>query len=234
MVKYNVDTIKLYLARIGEGYYTVKDFRLHRNDKPLGTVGKNGYLSHSVIGGSIYAHRLMFAYYYGLDELLKYESINHIDGNKLNNNPSNLEGMSLAENSKHQWEIGLANRGSDCSYTVLSDQEVKQIKKMLKLKYSQAVIAKHFKVHRSTILSINLGHNWAHIILDMSVEIPNIPKNIERETGRFFTDDDIAFIRNSIVNGTHTRKELAEIYNISYSVIRKYTKFLRPYNTKEE
>ena len=34
-------------------------------------------------------------------------SINHVDGDKLNNHPGNLEWVSLAENTRHQWGMGL-------------------------------------------------------------------------------------------------------------------------------
>ena len=36
-------------------------------------------------------------------------SVNHKDGNKLNNHADNLEWISLANNTRHQNEIGLAN-----------------------------------------------------------------------------------------------------------------------------
>lgn len=35
-------------------------------------------------------------------------SINHIDGSKENNLPANLEWVSLADNTRHQWGMGLA------------------------------------------------------------------------------------------------------------------------------
>lgn len=43
-------------------------------------------------------------------------SINHIDGNKLNNLPNNLEWVSLAENTRHQWGMGLA-KGAEARLT---------------------------------------------------------------------------------------------------------------------
>jgi hypothetical protein len=36
--------------------------------------------------------------------------VNHIDGNKLNNNLYNLEWVSKSENGKHAWNIGLQKR----------------------------------------------------------------------------------------------------------------------------
>src|SRR5690554_4475665 len=111
--------IEEYLKRIESGYYQVIDGRIHRKGKPRGSVMPNGYLYHKLSIGGDYAHRILFAYYNRIDELYKHESINHIDGNKLNNSPENLEGVSLRENTKHQWETNLAARGSRCSYAKL-------------------------------------------------------------------------------------------------------------------
>lgn len=231
--KINIKPIVVMLERIRNGDYYISDYQLFdKKGRKLGWIGKNGYLSHncSVNGENkkLYAHRLIFAYYNGVDELLKYESINHIDGNKLNNNISNLEGMTLAENSKHQWEIGLTLSGSDCALAILDEYKVSQIKKMLYLGYSQYLIASHYNVHRSTILNIQLGFNWKNVELNMDVDIPNIPMRAERTySNQVLYEKDIKYIRECIVNGIYTRKELAKIYGVSYSAIKKYTAGLK-------
>ena len=76
---------------------------------------KNGYLevARKVAGGKRIkerVHRLVgMAFVDGYKEGL---TINHIDGDKSNNRTDNLEWVSLAENTKHQWGMGLAKAGT--------------------------------------------------------------------------------------------------------------------------
>jgi hypothetical protein len=53
-----------------------------------------------------YVHRIVAKAFVPGDTSL---SVNHKDGNKLNNTPDNLEWVSLADNTRHQHATGLAN-----------------------------------------------------------------------------------------------------------------------------
>ena len=70
----------------------------------------NGYhvvgLWHKNKGKTFLVHRLVAMAFVPGDFSL---SVNHKDGNKLNNVPANLEWCTLAENTNHQWKTGLAN-----------------------------------------------------------------------------------------------------------------------------
>lgn len=70
-----------------------------------GTTMKNGYITIDINGEKVYVHRLV-AYYFcnGYKEDL---IVNHIDGNKTNNNATNLEWVSYAENNRHAIKSGL-------------------------------------------------------------------------------------------------------------------------------
>ena len=74
------------------------------------TLDSTGYLVTSLWyknkGRKISVHRLVAMAWVKGDHSL---SVNHKDGNKLNNHADNLEWISLADNTKHQNEIGLAN-----------------------------------------------------------------------------------------------------------------------------
>jgi len=54
-------------------------------------------------------------------------TINHMDGNKLNNLPENLEWVSLAENTKHQWRTGLA-----AAHEKLTTKQVVYMRKLVR------------------------------------------------------------------------------------------------------
>jgi len=90
--------------------------------------------------------------------------INHKDGNKLNNNISNLEYCTHAENMKHAFKNGLVNNtGIKNGRAKLNNNKVRKIRAMLKDGISQQKIANEFQISRGAILKINLGKTWKHI-----------------------------------------------------------------------
>lgn len=60
------------------------------------TKSKTGYLRVSIKGKDMYVHRLVMLAFYGKSDL----TVDHIDGNKENNNLNNLEYVTQAENVK--------------------------------------------------------------------------------------------------------------------------------------
>lgn len=77
-----------------------------------GKINSSGYLQYvfSVNGveKKFYAHRLVAEAFIPNDEHLT--EVNHIDGNKLNNNVSNLEWCSRRKNYEHAVKNGLIKR----------------------------------------------------------------------------------------------------------------------------
>jgi hypothetical protein len=72
-------------------------------------IGSHGYYSYNIlIDGRIQGrlmHRLIASHFISNPELKK--EVNHIDGNKLNNNVSNLEWCTRSENFRHAFNTGL-------------------------------------------------------------------------------------------------------------------------------
>lgn len=87
--------------------------------------------------------------------------INHKDGNKLNNHVSNLEWCTKSENVLHAYRIGIKKprRGNDSPLMVLTDNDISQIREILRSpnKPTQKDIAKQFGVSASLISQINVG-----------------------------------------------------------------------------
>ena len=72
--------------------------RNRERKKPVGTVTNIGYLQFGAGGKMYYNHRIIYQAFYGPieDDLV----IDHIDGNPLHNNLSNLQAISQSENTR--------------------------------------------------------------------------------------------------------------------------------------
>jgi hypothetical protein len=66
---------------------------------------KNGYLKIKLNNKNVFVHSLVSRFILG--DRPKDYVVNHIDGNKLNNRPSNLEYVTVSENIKHSIKSGL-------------------------------------------------------------------------------------------------------------------------------
>jgi len=109
-------------------------------------------------------HRLIAQYFIGNPPKNKY-SINHKDGNKLNNISSNLEYCSQKENTRHAIKNGLwKNKGTDHWKSRLSEKDIKEIRKIYKTgQISQTELGKRYKVTQPAIYSIVTRKLWSHV-----------------------------------------------------------------------
>lgn len=135
------------------------------NKHELAQIKSNGYLTVRLWKNnnskSFYVHRLVAYAFSGVCDL----DINHLDGDKTNNNISNLTFVTKAENNKHARDLGLNNSINEKNKQAkLTNKEVKEIKQILNAGgVSQKDIGKAYKVHRSTINNIKHGYSWRNI-----------------------------------------------------------------------
>lgn len=97
--------------------------------------------------------------------------INHIDGNKQNNDLSNLEWCTHKENMQHAHRTGLIppsniGPGEKSLSAKLNNKSVVEIKKALIRGVSTTSLAKKYSVTPGTIDHIKKGRTWSHIVLD--------------------------------------------------------------------
>lgn len=95
------------------------------------------------------------------------KTVDHVDGNKLNNSINNLEAVTLKENSIRQHKLGLKNsKGESNSMSKLTEKDVINIKTIIKNKtMAHNKIAKLYNVTPSTISEINNNRNWAYVTI---------------------------------------------------------------------
>ncbi len=139
-----------------------------------GTVSRRGYVRvklHNDSGDrSLMLHRVVFeAFEHPIPDNM---TINHIDGNKLNNRLSNLECVTMRENNIHAYKTGLRvqplgvirNRGSQNGNSVLTEDKVRCIKTALKNGVKAKELARQYSVAVSTVFGIKRGARWSHVV----------------------------------------------------------------------
>jgi hypothetical protein len=109
---------------------------------------------------SSYVHRLVALAFIG-DVPMNHE-VNHKDGNRLNNNASNLEYVTRSENIQHAMRTTGSYRGTKHPASKLTEEQVHEIRAS---KETRQELAKRFNVSYSCICYV-LTRGWRHINAD--------------------------------------------------------------------
>jgi hypothetical protein len=156
--KYQADSCgKIYSVRTGKEMYTIKD--------------KCGYLLVQFFDSAnkqrkTYAvHRIIAKTFLG-NKTCETDTINHIDGDKENNDVSNLEYVDRSEQMYHAYRLGLKKPVHN-SNQKLTEEQVLEIRKRYALGTrgnGAHSIAKSYRVSESCILNIVNGrtYNWVN------------------------------------------------------------------------
>lgn len=92
--------------------------------------------------------------------------VNHIDGNKLNNNLINLEWCTHSENMKHAFKSGLHSfKGERNNLSKLSEKQVLAIHGLYLSGMTLITLSKIYNVSMGCIKGIVYGYNWKYLIL---------------------------------------------------------------------
>ena len=126
-------------------------------------------------------HRLMMCAFFpveGMEDLL----VNHKDGDKCNDELSNLEWMTPSENVKHALKLGLFNPvygENHCCATISEETAKKIIEMLLSRKYTHREIAEKMNCSRAVVEAISSRKAWKHLTneLDFSSLRYRIPKD---------------------------------------------------------
>lgn len=144
--------------------------------------------------------------------------INHIDGNKDNNNSWNLEWCTRSENMKHALKMSLIKKPE--ALKVLNDELVHKICKMLEEDLlSSAKIAKALGVKKHNVLQIRQGA-WSHISSQY-----NIPKK-DMRTVRLKWPRYVPQVEAMLLAG-YKRKYIMQNLHIPNITDRQYRDFIK-------
>lgn len=159
-----------------EGLYEVSNFgrikSLPRKGSPRTTImqtclDSNGYEQTAITKNkkstSFKIHKLVAIAF--IEKTLTGYEINHKDGNRLNNNASNLEWCTRSENVKHSYDFGIkCHKGDRQGTRKLCSDQVREITAKYKPRiYTRTMLAKEYGVTISCIKQVLNKKNWASI-----------------------------------------------------------------------
>ncbi len=99
-------------------------------------------------------------------------TVNHIDGNKINNFVDNLEWCTDSYNHRHAVALGFQPQGEKVKTAKLNDRCVLAIRNMLNEGFSHTYIASLFNISRPAISLISEGRTWKSLTgNDLKIEV---------------------------------------------------------------
>jgi hypothetical protein len=136
---------RLIKSRITKGYKEVRlsNFKGKRTPKSL--------------------HRLVACAF--IPNVYNKPQVNHKDGNKLNNDSSNLEWVTASENIKHAYDIGLKSaKGVNNTSSKIDPDMVKEIRRLSKESgLSHKAIGELFGLSQAQTSAVIRGVYWSHV-----------------------------------------------------------------------
>lgn len=139
------------------------------------------------ISKSYAMHRLMMSVFYPVENMDKLY-INHKDGNKMNNDLTNLEWCNASENIHHAIDNGLMKIkcGDECSYSTVNEKTVRKICELyLTGMYTKQELANLFNVNKSLICDITNNSSWRHITKEYNLK----QRDFFRKPNKFTIND---------------------------------------------
>lgn len=127
---------------------------------------RNGYIRYTMNNKDHYAHRLVAEYF--ISNPNGYKEVNHIDGNKTNNDVSNLEWCSRSMNNKHAFQTGLRQYSElskmahmpKYSRRVLNDLQIQKVRELVSEGLSDGKIAEQIGCSRGTVWQLRNGRTY--------------------------------------------------------------------------
>lgn len=153
----------------------------HINGGILSSIKTNDPYKHHILsaGGNRYSVRthVLVARAFVLNPENK-PQVNHIDGNKWNNNADNLEWCTRSENGQHAYDMGLhiAPHGERHFRAKLKEKDVFDIIDLYNNGMKMDHIALKYGIGHMTVLYVLRGDTWKHLKIK-ELGLSNYPNN---------------------------------------------------------
>lgn len=134
------------------GFQKIREKILRQRTGPHGY--KSVILSKDAVHSTFLVHRLVATAF--CSNPFKKEQVNHIDGNKMNNNAENLNWVTQSENVKHTYQkIGHKQLGVNHRQAKRTDEEIKECIQLYKTgNFTKVRLGEMYEVSESTV------HDW--------------------------------------------------------------------------
>ena len=140
-------------------------YRWDRKNKMSLTLTKKGYLyvrlCHNNVAECRFAHVLIDQCW--VENPNNYQYVNHIDGDKTNCASTNLEWVTSSQNQRHAIDNKLRGIGEDQYNAQLTDEQVKEVCKLLVDGWRVKDLSVKFSVSADIIQKIKSGDSYPHI-----------------------------------------------------------------------
>jgi hypothetical protein len=171
---------KLKIPLVGKGMVFSGEFKeILKPEKELATtVNNRGYRAVSVVNRTLMLHKLVAKAFLPNPE--GKTQVNHIDGNKLNNDVSNLEWCTPKENIQHAFRTGLNKAGINTKQTYKTS-ETKQ-KCLANLKDKSKLTEEEVRYVRSVFIPRDKDFSATALALMFGTSITAMAKIVKGQT----------------------------------------------------
>lgn len=173
-------------------YSNGRIFNLIKGEYIKPYLDKYGYEKISYKGRATSVHKIVISAFKNKPKTLQDPTIDHIDGNILNNDISNLRWLERSENSSCRKNKGQGELNHEA---ILTNDNVIEICKLLQKGFQIKDIAKMYNVDKSTISCIKRKKSWTSISKDYEFEIRKIKTKDDAQKQR---DEIISFLKQGI------------------------------------
>lgn len=159
-------------------------------------------------------HRIVYALCF--QECPSNLQVNHIDGNKSNNNIANLELVTALQNVRHAHANGLVTirHGEDNATAKVTKDQVLTMYAMFRDSKTNQEIADYCKLHDRYVSLIRHGKRWKKLYNEVGEIFPN---SFTEKTITYFNVRDIL----RLIDNKHTNKQIGLLTGIEVSQISR-------------